>query len=59
MPNKLLQYSISLERSYYKKFQYIVASEGRSVNKEIEQYIKDRVNEYEKENGKILNTEEN
>ena len=37
----------------FKKFRYIAESEGRSANKEIEQFLKKRVAEYEKENGKI------
>lgn len=35
------------------KFRYIAESEGRSANKEIEQYIKRCVAEFEKTNGKI------
>ena len=40
-------------RHYDVKFRYIAESEGRSANKEIEQYLKKRVAEFEKENGKI------
>ena len=41
------------DRLLFQKFCYIAESEGRSTNKEIEQYFKKRVAEYKKENGKI------
>jgi len=51
--DKLLRYTLRVDRLLFKKFRYIAESEGRSANKEIEQYLKKRVAEYEKENGKI------
>lgn len=53
MDNKLLRYTLRVDRLSFKKFHYIVASEGRSANKDIEQYIKGRVAAYEAEHGKI------
>lgn len=53
MSDKLLQYSLRVDRLYFKKFKYIAASEGRSANKEIEQYIIKRVKEFEEANGPI------
>ncbi len=53
MEDKLLRYTLRVDRLLFKKFRYIAASEGRSANKEIEQYLKKRVLEYEKEYGKI------
>ncbi|MCI9449702.1 MAG: TraY domain-containing protein [Clostridiales bacterium] len=53
MENKLLRYTLRVDRLIFRKFRYIAESEGRSANKEIEQYLKKRVAEYEKENGKI------
>lgn len=53
MDDKLLRYTLRVDRSLFQKFRYIVAAEGRSANKDIEQYLKKRVAEYEKENGKI------
>jgi len=50
---KLLRYTLRVDRILFQKFRYIADSEGRSANKEIEQYLKRRVAEYEKENGKI------
>ena len=53
MENKLLRYTLRVDRLIFRKFRYIAESDGRSANKEIEQYLKKRVAEYEKENGKI------
>lgn len=53
MENKILRYTLRVDRMLFKKFRYIAASEGRSANKEIEQYIKKCVSEYESVNGKI------
>ena len=40
------------------KFRYIAESEGRSANKEIEQFLKKRVADFERENGTIpVNTQ--
>ena len=53
MIDKLLRYTLRVDRILFQKFRYIAESEGRSANKEIEQYLKKRVAEYEKEFGKI------
>lgn len=53
MDDKLLRYTLRVDRILFQKFRYIAGAEGRSANKEIEQYLKHRVAEYEKENGKI------
>jgi hypothetical protein len=53
MDNKLLRYTLRVDRLLFQKFRYIAEAEGRSANKEIEQYLKKRVAEYEQENGKI------
>ena len=53
MDDMLLRYTLRINRNLFQKFRYIAAAEGRSANKEIEQYLKKRVAEYEKENGKI------
>lgn len=53
MADKLLRYTLRVDRLLFKKFRYIAESEGRSANKEIEQYLKKRVREYENEFGKI------
>lgn len=54
MDDVLLRYTLRVNRNLFQKFRYIAAAEGRSANKEIEQYLKKRVTEYEKEHGKIL-----
>lgn len=53
MEDKLLRYTLRVDRLLFKKFHYTAESEGRSANKEIEQYLKKRVAEYEKEFGII------
>lgn len=53
MEDKLLRYTLRIDRHLFKKFRYIAEAEGRSANKEIEQFIKKIVADYEKENGKI------
>ena len=53
MESKLLRYTLRVDRLYFQKFRYAAESEGRSANKEMEQFIKKRVNEFEKINGTI------
>ena len=53
MTDKLLRYTLRIDRLLFAKFKYIADSEGRSANREIEQYIKRAVAEYEAEHGKI------
>ena len=53
MNDKLLRYTLRVDRVLFQKFRYNAESEGRSANKEIEQYLKRCVTQYEKENGKI------
>ena len=53
MDDKMLRYTLRVDRYLFAKFRYVAESEGRSANKEIEQFIKRHVAEYEKVNGKI------
>lgn len=53
MDDKLLRYTLRVDMVLFQKFRYIAEYEGRSANKEIEQYIKKSVAEFEKLNGKI------
>lgn len=53
MEDKLLRYTLRVDRTLFQKFRYVAESEGRSANKEIEQFIKKHVAAYEKEHGKI------
>lgn len=58
MEEKILRYTLRVDRSMFQKFKYIAESNGRSANREIEQYLKKRVAAYEKENGPIPSGEE-
>lgn len=49
----ILRYTLRVNRELFRKFRYIAESKGRSANKEIEQYIKRCVREFEDRNGKI------
>lgn len=53
MEDKLLRYTLRVDRVLFQKFRYIAESKGRSANKEIEQYLKRCVAKFEEENGKI------
>ena len=53
MEDKLLRYTLRVDRILFGKFRYIAESEGRSANKEIEQFLKKKVAEFEQEHGKI------
>ncbi|MBQ7385063.1 MAG: TraY domain-containing protein [Ruminococcus sp.] len=56
MEDKLLRYTLRVDRKLFQKFRYVAEFEGRSANKEIEQFIKRHVAEFEKNHGEI-NTE--
>ena len=53
MDDKLLRYTLRVDRLLFKKFRYVAESEGRSANKELEQFIKKHVAEYESKHGEI------
>ena len=53
MADKLLRYTLRIDRQLFEKFRYIADYEGRSANREIERYIKQRVKEFETEYGAI------
>ena len=53
MKDKLLRYTLRVDRLLFRKFRYLAELEGRSANREIEQMMKRRVAAYEKENGSI------
>lgn len=54
MKDKLLRYTLRVDRLLFKKFRYVAESEGRSANKEIEQFIKRHVARYEEKYGEII-----
>lgn len=45
MEDKIVRYTLRVDRLLFKKFRYIAESEGRSANKEIEQYLKKRIDD--------------
>lgn len=53
MDAKLVRYTLRVDRLLFRKLRYIADAECRSANKEIEQYLRQRVAEYEKQNGPI------
>ncbi len=54
MEDKILRYTLRIDRTLFKKFRYITEYEGRSANKEIEQYIKRHVAKFEEKHGEIV-----
>ena len=59
MEEKILRFTLRVDRRLFQKFRYVAESEGRSANKEIEQFIKRHVAEYERQHGKIELESEN
>ncbi len=53
MTENLSRYTLRINRILLDKLGYIAEYEGRTKNKELEQMIKKRILEFEKENGKI------
>ena len=53
MKDSLSRYTLRISQVLLDKFGYIAEYEGRTKNKELEQMIKKRIIEFEKENGKI------
>lgn len=56
--DKLLRYTLRIDRRLFQKFRYVAEAQGRSANKQIEQFIKRCVAEYERANGEIQVDEE-
>ncbi len=57
MEDNMIRYTLRTDKVLFRKFRYVAEYEGRSANKEIEQFIKRRVAEFEKEHGKISITD--
>ncbi|MEE1197824.1 MAG: TraY domain-containing protein [Acutalibacteraceae bacterium] len=53
MDDNILRYTLRVDRDLFKKFRYIAESEGRSANKEIEQFLKRIVANFEAKHGEI------
>lgn len=56
--DNILRYTLRVNRILFKKFRYIAESEGRSANKEIEQFMKRCVRDFEEKHGEIVLTEQ-
>ena len=54
MKNQLPRYTLRISQELLNKIGYIADYEGRTKNKEIEQLIKKRIQEFEAIHGKIL-----
>ncbi len=53
MSDTLSRYTLRINKNLLEKLGYIAEYEGRTKNKELQQMIKKRIAEFEKENGKI------
>lgn len=53
MASNLPRYTLRIPQEYLTKIRYIAEENGRSANKEIELMIKQRIKQYEEENGSI------
>lgn len=53
MDDKLIRYTLRVDRNLFKKFRYVAEYEGRSANKEIEQFLKRHVAKFEEKHGPI------
>ena len=57
MSDDLLRYTLRINRKLFVKFRYIAEYSGRSANREIEQYMKQLVKDFEEKNGVIEPTD--
>ena len=53
MKDHLPRYTLRISKNLLDKLGYVAEYEGRTKNKELEQLIKRRITEFEKEHGKI------
>lgn len=54
----ILRYTLRINRNLFKKFRYVAEYNGRSANKEIEQLMRIRVENFENNHGKIELTDD-
>jgi hypothetical protein len=57
MPSIMPRYTLRISKILLDKIGYIAEENGRSANREIELLIKQRIKEYEQENGVISPTD--
>ena len=53
MKDTVARFILRIDKTLLDKFGYIADYEGRTKNKELEQMIKKKIAEFEKQNGKI------
>ena len=53
MADNLFRYTMRVDKQMFQKFQYIAKYNGRSANKELEQYLKRCIAKFEEEHGEI------
>ncbi len=53
MDDNIWKYSLRVDRTLFFKLKYIAEYNGRSVNKEIEQCLKQRIKNFENKYGEI------
>ncbi len=58
MKDILARYTLRINPTLLQKLGYIAEYEGRTKNKELEQMIKKRIADFEKEHGEIVKTAE-
>lgn len=57
MKDNLSRYTLRVEQRLLDKLGYVAEYEGRTKNRELEQLIKKRIAEFEKEHGEIKTAE--
>lgn len=53
MEDNRLRYTLRVDKDLFEKFKYVAGANGRSANKEIEQFIKKHIAQYEEKFGSI------
>ncbi len=54
MDENIVRYTLRTERELFKKFGYVCKCNRRSINKQIEKYMSESVEDYEQSRGEIL-----
>jgi predicted HicB family RNase H-like nuclease len=48
-----MRYTLRVDRELFKKYRYVADYDGRSANRDIIQFIKQRVSKFEEKHGEI------
>ena len=54
LEKNMARYTLRVDRELLEKFRYVSTYEGRSANRQLEQYILKSIREFEKEHGEII-----